>query len=188
MIQLSKRRLPFILAGAAILMFGFAFALVPLYNTLCSQLGINGKPELKPGTYSAQTSDKMDKSREVVVEFLTTKNESLPWKFYPEIKKVTVHPGEDKKLAFFIQNDSDHTMVVQAIPSITPGIAAKYFKKIECFCFTHQTLKAHEAMHMPLLFHLDPQLPENIHTLTLAYTLFDVTDRVNTGETNVSTR
>ena len=68
-------------------------------------------------------------------------------------------------------------MVVQAIPSVTPGIAAKYLKKTECFCFTQQTLNGHEAMNMPLLFHLDEALPSNVNTVTLAYALFDVTNR-----------
>lgn len=164
----------------AIFMFGFAYLLVPLYNTLCRSFGINGKPELVPEL----PSKRIVLNRNVNVEFLTTENKSLPWKFYPETTQVTVHPGQSARVVFYVENDSDHTMIVQAIPSITPGFAAKYFKKTECFCFTQQTLKAHEAMDLPLLFHLDPKLPEDIHTLTLAYTLFDVTKHVQatTGE------
>jgi len=94
------------------------------------------------------------------------------------IKKIKIHPGEVAKLAFYAENQSDHRMTVQAIPSVTPGIAAKYVKKTECFCFTQQTLNAHEGMNMPLLFHLDRDLPSTVKTLTLSYTLFDVTDRV----------
>lgn len=158
----------------------FAYALVPIYNTLCRTFGINGKPDLTPelpATFIVH-------SRAVTVEFLTTENKSLPWKFYSLTKKMIVHPGESARVVFYVENDSDHTMVVQAIPSITPGIAAKYFKKTECFCFTQQTLKAHEAMNLPLLFHLDPRLSKDVNTLTLAYTLFDVTNRVqaSTGE------
>lgn len=88
-----------------------------------------------------------------------------------------MHPGEIVKLAFYAENKTDYTMTVQAIPSVTPGIAAKYLKKTECFCFTQQTLNGHEAMNMPLLFHLDTDLPKNVNTVTLSYTLFDVTGR-----------
>ncbi|MCB1828078.1 MAG: cytochrome c oxidase assembly protein, partial [Coxiellaceae bacterium] len=88
---------------------------------------------------------------------------------------VRVHPGENKLIAYFAKNTTDETMTVQAIPSVTPGRAAKYLKKTECFCFTQQTMKAHEAMDWPILFHIDNNLPKNIHTITLAYTLFDLT-------------
>ncbi|MDI1352081.1 MAG: cytochrome c oxidase assembly protein, partial [bacterium] len=101
----------------------------------------------------------------------------VPWAFYPKIHSIKVHPGEIVKLAFYAENKTGHRMIVQAIPSVTPGLAAKYLKKTECFCFTQQTLNGHEAMEMPLLFHLDTELPAHINTVTLAYTLFDVTDR-----------
>lgn len=153
----------------------FAYALVPIYNTLCRTFGINGKPDLTPELPSTS----IVYNRTVNVEFLTTENKSLPWKFYPKTGRLAVHPGKSERVVFYVENDSDHTMIVQAIPSVTPGPAARYFKKTECFCFTQQTLKAHEAMDLPLLFHLDPKLPKDIHTLTLAYTLFDVTNRKN---------
>ena len=117
-------------------------------------------------------------SREVVVEFVATNHGGVPWEFYPRVAKLKVHPGAITRLAFYAENKSDHSMTVQAIPSVTPGIAAKYLKKTECFCFTRQTLNAHEAMDMPLLFHLDNDLPINIKTITLAYTLFDVSAKL----------
>jgi cytochrome c oxidase assembly protein subunit 11 len=157
-------------------MFGFGFALVPIYNSLCKNLGINGKTNPQAIAYTAST-DKIATHREVVVEFVATNNSGLPWSFYPQVKKITVHPGAMVKLAFYAENKTDHKMIVQAIPSVTPGIAAKYLKKTECFCFTQQTLNGHEAMNMPLLFHLDRDLPEEINTVTLSYTLFDVTNR-----------
>lgn len=162
-------------------MFGFGFALVPIYNSLCKTLGINGKVY---GQTEAYHPDKgmIDQKREVLVEFVATQNSSVPWAFHPGTKKLKVHPGEVAKLAFYAENQSNFKMTVQAIPSITPGIAAKYLKKTECFCFTQQTLNGHEAMNMPLLFHLDPELPANIKTITLSYTLFDVTSRVNNQE------
>lgn len=157
-------------------MFGFGFALVPIYNSLCQALGINGKTNNQAIAYNVNTV--VTKNREVTVEFVATKNSNIPWEFYPKTTKIKVHPGEIAKLAFYAENQSNMTMTVQAIPSVTPAIAAKYLKKTECFCFTQQTLNGHEAMNMPLLFHLDSDLPANIKTLTLSYALFDVTGRV----------
>lgn len=157
-------------------MFVFGFALVPIYNSLCKTLGINGKTNPEALAYDSSKAW-VDKNREVTVEFVATNNSGVPWKFYPKIRKINVHPGEIVKLAFYAENKTDHQMTVQAIPSVTPGIAAKYLKKTECFCFTRQTLNGHEAMNMPLLFHLDTDLPEKVNTVTLSYTLFDVTDK-----------
>jgi len=157
-------------------MFAFGFALVPIYNSLCKTLGINGKTNTEAIAYDVSKAT-IAKDREVLVEFVATNNSGVPWDFYPKIKKIRVHPGEIVKLGFYAENKTDHQMTVQAIPSVTPGIAAKYLKKTECFCFARQTLNGHEAMNMPLLFHLDTALPENVKTVTLSYTLFDVTDR-----------
>ncbi len=172
-----KRKLPLILTGLAIAMFGFGFLLVPIYNSLCKSLGINGKANLNAVAYDKNTT-KIDTAREISVEFIATNNAGIPWAFYPKTSKLKVHPGEIAHLAFYAENKTNHRMTVQAIPSITPGIAAKYLKKTECFCFEQQTLEGHEGMNMPLLFHIDTDLPKNIKTVTLAYTLFDVTGRV----------
>ena len=158
-------------------MFGFAFALVPIYNSLCKTLGINGKTNQEAIAYD-QTTATIARERDVLVEFVATNNSGIPWLFYPKTRSLRIHPGEIAKLAFYAENQTNHRMTVQAIPSVTPGIAAKYIKKTECFCFTQQTLNGHEAMDMPLLFHLDTDLPPQVKTLTLAYTLFDVTARV----------
>ncbi|MBA2649765.1 MAG: cytochrome c oxidase assembly protein [Legionella sp.] len=157
-------------------MFGFGFALVPIYNSLCKNLGINGKTNSESVAYDL-SSAKIANDRAVLVEFIATNNAGLPWSFFPKVDRISVHPGEIVKLDFYAENKTDHQMSVQAIPSVTPGIAAKYLKKTECFCFTQQTLNGHEAMNMPLLFHLDTELPENVKTVTLSYTLFDVTGR-----------
>lgn len=162
-----------------ICMFGFAFALVPVYNALCKTLGINGKTYQASQRYVPSAST-VEKTREIQVEFVATNNSGIPWLFYPKISTIKVHPGEIAKLEFYAENQTNHRMTVQAIPSVTPGIAAKYIKKTECFCFEQQTLNGHEAMDMPLLFHLDKDLPAYIKTITLAYTLFDVTHRVQT--------
>lgn len=173
----QQRKLLILLSLIVLGMFAFGFALVPIYNSLCKTLGINGKTNPEAIAYDVSKA-KIATEREVLVEFVATNNSGVPWAFYPKTKKIKVHPGEIVKLAFYAENKTDHQMTVQAIPSVTPGIAAKYLKKTECFCFTQQTLKGHEAMNMPLLFHLDIALPENVKTVTLAYTLFDVTGRV----------
>lgn len=161
-------------------MFGFGFALVPIYNSLCKALSINGKVVQDTQAYTALSAT-VDEARDVLVQFVATNSGGVPWAFYPKISEIKVHPGEIARLAFYAENKTNRTMTVQAIPSVTPGIAAKYIKKTECFCFTQQTLKGHEAMNMPLLFHLDPDLPNSVKTITLAYALFDVTGRAPRG-------
>lgn len=175
----SQRQRIKLLVGLVLLtvgMFGFAFALVPLYNRMCQALGINGKTSMLVQNYDEKHA-LVDKDRTVLVQFVATQNSSLPWKFYPEVKQIKVHPGAVAKLSFYAENSTPEQMTVQAIPSVTPGLAAKYIKKTECFCFARQTLAGHEAMHMPLLFFLDTDLPKSIHTITLSYTLFDVTGK-----------
>lgn len=168
----STKRIALILFLFVIGMFGFGYALVPIYNVLCDTLGLNGKT----GGAVTASNAAIDYSRDITVQFLASNNANLPWKFYPMITTVSVHPGANTKVAYFAQNDSNKTMTVQAIPSVTPGLAAKHLKKTECFCFDRQTLKSGQVIEMPLLFHLDNTLPKNIHTVTLAYTLFDVTN------------
>jgi cytochrome c oxidase assembly protein subunit 11 len=173
--QTENRKLLAILLLVVIGMFGFGFAMVPIYNSLCKSLGINGK--ITEANRSA-ISLSQDNNRILKVEFVATNNSSVPWKFYPTVKQVELHPGEMYRLSFYAENKTNHKMIVQAIPSITPGLAAKYLKKTECFCFAQQALNGHEAMYMPLLFHVDKDIPRNINTITLSYTLFDITDRL----------
>ena len=155
-------------------MFAFCYALVPLYSVLCKATGINGKTSL--GKVELPVS--LVKDRTVTVEFLTILNNSLSpqsGEFHPEIKKVTLHPGEMVTTHFWVKNLTNKPMVVQAIPSISPSIGANHIQKVECFCFQNQPLRAGESKEMSLVFTVDAKLPEHIHTLTLAYTLFDVT-------------
>ena len=175
--EYKQRKLLVLLTLVVIGMFGFGFALVPIYKSMCKALGINGKTNPEAIAYDVSKA-KIALDREVLVQFVATNNSGVPWAFYPKVKELKVHPGAVVKLAFYAENKTKNRMTVQAIPSVTPGIAAKYLKKTECFCFTQQTLNGHEAMNMPLLFHLDTDLPENVNTVTLSYTLFDVTDRV----------
>jgi cytochrome c oxidase assembly protein subunit 11 len=168
----KTRRLVIILVVWAVAMFGFGFALVPLYDVMCNKLGFNGKTGGKENLAALNT---VDVNRTITVQFVATNNANLPWKFHPVQTTIEVHPGENTRTAFFAENDSDKDMTIQAVPSVTPGLAAKYLKKTECFCFTQQTLKSHESMNMPLLFHIDRDLPAHVNTVTLSYTLFDVT-------------
>jgi len=164
----KNKKILIILICACIFMFGFSFALVPFYNVICKTFGINGKTN----TTSAINKTVVDNTRAITVEFLTTTNTQLPWAFYPETKKIIIHPGANTKIYYVAKNNTDHTITAQAIPSITPGMAAKYFKKIECFCFRKQTLQAHQEIKMPVIFYIDPKLPKEIHEMTLSYTLY----------------
>lgn len=155
-------------------MFGFGYALVPLYDVLCDITGLNGKIE---GVAVQEQSYVVDKNREVTVEFMTSLNESAPMVFRAEMNKIKVHPGEYYTVNFYAENKTDKVMVAQAIPSISPGLAAQYFKKTECFCFTEQTFKPREGRTMPVRFVIDPKMPQEYKLITLAYTFFDNTER-----------
>jgi len=150
-------------------MFGFCFAMAPLYAAYCKITGINTSLTL------TEFEKTPDLTREVTLQFVATNNAALPWEFRPLKTSMTMHPGENGKILFHVKNNSNHTMTVQAIPSYAPIGAANYFHKIECFCFRQQTLKAGEEKDMPVVFHLSKIMPADIQTITLAYTLFDRT-------------
>ena len=171
------RRISLWLGVAAVFMFGFAYLMVPFYNVLCKTLGINGKPNLFP---AAKSSDQ-DGTRSLTMQFVTSINANLSnFDFYPKVHELQFHPGENETVLFIAKNNSDQEVTIQAIPSVSPGLAAQYVKKTECFCFTQQTLKPHEAKTMPLLFHIDKSIPAEMQTLTLSYTIFNVTSRSST--------
>ncbi len=173
-IELKNARLARKLVFIVIVMFGFGFALVPLYDVLCDITGINGKI----GTTSAkEVLYPIDTSRKITVEFMTSLNEKTAMKFKPEVPKLEVHPGQYYRVNFYAENLTDKEMIAQAIPSISPGLAAEYFKKTECFCFTEQTFKPREGKTMPVRFVLDPKIPDEYKTVTLAYTFFDKTEK-----------
>lgn len=154
-------------------MFAFVFVvMVPLYNVLCDVLGINGKTGER---YEAVAAE-VDTSRTIKVQFVARNNDAMPWEFKPSIKVLRVHPGELSQTVFLARNPALRDMVAQAIPSVVPSRAAAYFNKTECFCFNQQPLKAGEAAELPLQFVVDQALPADIQTITLSYTLFDVTD------------
>lgn len=153
-------------------MFAFGFALVPLYDVFCDITGLNGKTATTAATSPA---DHIDKSRLITVQFLSRTAQGAAWQFKPEMNSIKVHPGEMKFVKFYAKNETGRDAVGQAVPSVSPGLAANYFQKIECFCFNQQPLQANEDVWMPLQFYVDPELPEEITELTLSYTLYDVT-------------
>ncbi|HWV13816.1 MAG TPA: cytochrome c oxidase assembly protein [Cellvibrio sp.] len=155
------------------LMFAFSFALVPLYSVFCKLTGINGKTS----TNVAGAAAGIDSVREIKVEFLAKADHSIPWSFAPEVSQIRLHPGEVNVVNFRVENMTDEAMVGQAVPSVSPGEAAQYFKKMECFCFTRQPLQARESKLMRLQFYIDPALPKTFQTLTLSYTLFRINEQ-----------
>lgn len=169
--QRKNKRIFILLMGIAIGMFGFGFALVPLYRVFCQATGLNGKYYQ---TNEVQKAVTVDTSREITVMFVSNNNDLLPWEFRPNNPVVRLHPGEVVRVSYHAKNKTINPMTVQAIPSIVPGIAAKYLHKTECFCFQQQTFAAGESMDMPILFHIDPDIPKHIRHVTVAYTLFDI--------------
>jgi cytochrome c oxidase assembly protein subunit 11 len=127
----------------------------------------------------AYENEGVDTSRTVKVQFITRMAKGIPWKFEPVINEILVHPGEVKFVNFYAKNKSQRDIVGQAVPSVSPGLAAGYFQKIECFCFTQQPLKAGEEVEMGLQFYVDIDLPSEINTLTLSYTLYDISEKVD---------
>lgn len=166
----ANRRLITRLLLVTVLMFGFGFALVPLYDVFCRVTGLNGKiTNTGPVEQTA-----IDEQRQIKVRLIGVNNEGMPWQFSPMDSLVEVNPGEMRKTAFQATNPTGRSMVAQAIPSVAPGEAAQYLHKVNCFCFNSQTLAAGESVDMPLLFVIDRDLPEHIHSITLSYTLFDI--------------
>ncbi len=155
----------------ALVMFGFGYALVPIYKQICELTGVN---ILTPKDISVKdiSNSQIDTSREVTIEF--DANTQGPWRFRPVVASMKVHPGEMTQIVYEVVNKQSYKMDAQAIPSYAPLQAAQYFKKMECFCFKQQTLEANEARQMPVVFYIDPKLPKDVKTITLSYTFFEV--------------
>ena len=161
------------LLAITVLMFGFGFALVPLYKKICEVTGINNliKADVAP------VNSQVDLARNVVIEFDASHSANLPWSFKPVANSLTVHPGQLTQIDYVVVNSLDVAVTGQAIPSYAPAHAAPYFKKLECFCFRQQTLAAHETKRFPVVFVIDPDLPRDVGTITLSYTFFTVAGR-----------
>jgi len=166
----KNRSTAFTLVMVSIAMFGFGYALVPLYDVFCDLTGLNGKTGVI--TVSEANILAADTSRMVTVEFDTNVSSKLPWEFRPEKRTMKVHPGEVYEAKFHVTNLADHAITGQAVPSVAPAKASLYFNKTECFCFSQQVLASGESKEMPVRFIVDPAMPESVELLTLSYTFF----------------
>jgi cytochrome c oxidase assembly protein subunit 11 len=171
----KKRRTLVLLSALAVGMFGFGFALVPLYGLLCQVTGIQSV-EQRVGLGVAAVSGAVDEDRWVTVKFDATVHPDLPWSLVPLERKVRVRPGEAHLVKFVAQNRSGREITGQAIPSIAPWQATGFFSKMECFCFTQQTLAGNERVEMPLRFSVSPDLPTDIDSLTLSYNVLRISE------------
>lgn len=162
------------LALIAATMFGFGYALVPLYDVLCEWKWIERD---RPDAIKAipEIAYPVDQTRNIDVEFVTSLNENTPMVFRAETVQLTVHPGEYHTVNFYAENKTDIPMVARAIPSFSPALTSTYFEKVECFCFSEQTFAPHEGKTMPMRFVINPALPPEYKTITLSYTFFDNT-------------
>lgn len=147
----------------------FAFALVPLYDVLCTLTGLNGKTS---NTAAVLAKAKVDNTRWVNVQFTSNVMPGLGWNFYPKQPSIKLHPGQIETVVFIAKNITSEVVVGQAVPSVTPGIASANLKKIECFCFVKQSLKPGEEKEMPLRFFVSPDLPKDVSDMTLSYSFF----------------
>lgn len=156
-----------------VMMFGFGYALVPLYDVFCDVTGLNGKTG---DQITLSQEPEVDENRLVRVTFLASLNESMPWGFKPEQSYVDVHPGKPTTINYIAINNSKNSITGQAVPSVAPGLAAAFFQKTECFCFTQQELKPGEEKLMPVTFIVDNKLPQKMNELVLSYTFFISTE------------
>ncbi|MBF58448.1 cytochrome c oxidase assembly protein [Halomonas sp. FeN2] len=152
-------------------MFGFAFALVPLYDVFCQITGINGKVD---ATAQSIVHEEVDESRYINVQFITRGSPGLPWQMSVEMRQMSVHPGQMAEVDFTFTNNSPSESWGRAVPSVSPSTATTHLRKISCFCFQEQHLQGDERLTIPLVFQLSRDLPTDINTITLVYTLYPV--------------
>lgn len=154
------------------LMFGFGFAMIPIYKKICEITGVNFLTREESGNAEIARNTQVDTSRMITVEF--DANHQGAWRFKPERRSIEVHPGELVTIDYELINGQSREMSGQAIPSYAPAVSAEHFRKIECFCFRQQTLGPNETRRFPVVFMVDPKLPANVSTITLSYTFFEV--------------
>lgn len=152
-------------------MFFFSFALVPLYDVFCEVTGLNGKVALE-----STNIKEVDTGREIKLQFISHNNEEMPWIFKPSEEVLDVKTGKYYTTTFYVKNVTNREMTAQAIPSVAPSNAASHLSKLECFCFNQQTLKPGEEALLPVKFLVDTDLPNNIKSVAMSYTIFDITD------------
>lgn len=158
------------LALLTVAMFAFGYALVPLYDIFCEVTGIGDRTGTPTATAYAPTEPDLD--RVIEIEFVASVNQDAPWEFRPAVSRMQVHPGKLYQTTFFARNTAARDQVGQAVPSVAPGQANKYLQKTECFCFREQRFEAGEGRDMPVVFFIDPELPDYVDTVTLSYTFF----------------
>jgi cytochrome c oxidase assembly protein subunit 11 len=158
------------LGAVALGAFAFGFALIPLYDVLCSITGYADKRAL---VQAAEVVERDDDKRSITVDFLTMVPSVGSWEFRPELRSMQVQPGKLYEAKFFARNLTGRDTVAQAIPDIAPTQVSAYFRKTECFCFTPQHFAIGEGRDMPVRFFIDPSLPKHIDRITLAYTFYD---------------
>jgi cytochrome c oxidase assembly protein subunit 11 len=185
--QLESRTLAVRLLILTVAMFGFGFLLVPIYDAFCEVTGLGGKTNKTAASVEGLVAENVHLKRTIQLEFDTTVNQYAPWKFESSVDEMSIKPGAIYETTFRAQNLADRKMIAQAVPSIAPAQAAKYFKKLECFCFTTQEFEANEARDMPVRFVIDADLPEHIDTITLSYTFFDTAREAHNADRSAHT-
>lgn len=173
------------LVVVAVLMFGFGYALVPVYKKICEITGVNLLTP-KNVTLDEIKNTQIDTSRLITIEFDATANG--PLRFRPTVSSMEVHPGEMAQVVYEVVNKQARAIDAQAIPSYAPQQASAHFKKMECFCFQQQTLQPNEAKQMPVVFFIDPALPKDVQTITLSYTFFEIAGRDKKASAGVESR
>lgn len=168
------------LVVVAVAMFGFGYALVPVYRQICEVLGINVLTQ-KDGFVAAPTNSQVDKTRTITIEL--DGNSQGPWRFRPTTRSIDVHPGELATVMYEVVNTQGRAVKAQAIPSYAPQSATPHFMKVECFCFQEQTMGPNEARQMPVVFFIDPKLPREVKNITLSYTFFEIGGAFKTAAT-----
>ena len=175
-LEALRRRLNVTMLGKLVvvtaIMFGFGYALVPLYRKICEITGVNDLTQTDAGAAKFAKSTQVDLTRTITVEF--DSNARGPWRLKPVVNSMKVHPGELTTVIYEIANQQNRAMQAQAIPSYVPAVSMQYFRKVECFCFKQQALAPNEAKQFPVVFVIDPKLPKNVDTITLSYTFFEV--------------
>jgi cytochrome c oxidase assembly protein subunit 11 len=169
----ENRRLSLRLAAVALGMFGFGYALVPFYSQICAALGLYSLEEQS----SLPANSQIDATRTVTIDLDANTSSDLPWRFRPLERQVQVHPGQLTTVEYEIVNTRDERLTGQAVASYGPAYAGEYFRKVECFCFTQQTLEAGETRRLPVTFVVDPKLPRGVNAIALSYTFFEIAGR-----------
>ena len=154
----------------AAVMFGFGYALIPLYDVFCEVTGLNGKTGVITEKKALAVS--VDQSRTIKIQFVTGVSVGMPWEFRPLTKEIKVVPGVLTTAEFEAINTADRPVTGSAVPSVSPPVASKYLSKTDCFCFIKQRLESGEKRVMPVVFLVDSRIPRHVDTLTLSYTFF----------------